>query len=117
MKPATINENVITFDNKCNITFSVNNGIRICHDSNYVNGEEYIITDVIDKNNFVINKNNFKSNNIYLFGMLVNDFMSVDYNQIIALNTKAIQDLYSTIQKQQEQINNMQTQINLLLNK
>ena len=43
--------------------------------------------------------------------------MSVDYNQIIALNTKAIQDLYLIIQKQQEQINNMQTQINLLLNK
>ena len=36
---------------------------------------------------------------------MVNDFMSVDYNQVTALNTKAIQDLYSIIQKQQEQIN------------
>jgi hypothetical protein len=52
-----------------------------------------------------INKNDFKTSDVYLYGMLVNDFMSVDYNQITALNTKAIQDLYSIIQKQQDQIN------------
>jgi hypothetical protein len=117
MEPATINETTITFDNICNIELNVNNSIRICGDSNYVNGDEYIITEVIDKYNFKINKNDFKSSKIYLYGMLVNDFMSVDYNQITALNTKAIQDLYSIIKEQQTQINNMQTQINSLLQK
>jgi hypothetical protein len=105
MEPGTINETTITFDNSCSIILSVNNSIRICGDSNYVNGNEYIITEVIDKYNFKINKNDFKTSDVYLYGMLVNDFMSVDYNQITALNTKAIQDLYSIIQKQQEQIN------------
>ena len=41
MEPATINGNVVTFENKCNITVSTNNSIRICHDSNYINGYEY----------------------------------------------------------------------------
>ena len=91
MEPATINGNVITFENKCNITVNAHNSIRICHDSNYINGNEYFITEVIDKNTFVINRNDFKSNDIYLYGMLVNDFMSVDYNQVTALNTSAIQ--------------------------
>ena len=45
------------------------------------------------------------SNKVFLYGMLVNDYMNVDYNQITTLNTKAIQELYSIIQKQQEQIN------------
>ena len=112
MEPATINETTITFDNKCNIELSVNNSIRICQDSNYVNGDEYIITEVIDKNTFVINKNNFKTSDIYLYGMLVNDFMSVDYNQVTASNTKAIQDLYSIVQKQKEQINLLLSKIN-----
>jgi hypothetical protein len=105
MQQATIDETTITFDNSSNIILSVNNHIRICSDSNFVNGEEYIITEVIDNNTFKINKNDFKTSDVYLYGMLVNDFMSVDYNQITALNTKAIQDLYSIIQKQQEQIN------------
>ena len=41
MEPATINENVVTFDNKCNITLNVNNSIRICQDENYINGDKY----------------------------------------------------------------------------
>jgi hypothetical protein len=113
MEPATINGNVVTFENKCNITVGKNNSIRICHDSNYINGYEYFITEVIDKNTFVINKNDFKSNDIYLYGMLVDDFMSVDYNQITALNTSAIQELYELIQQQNTirilDINNIST--------
>jgi hypothetical protein len=62
MEQATINGNVVTFENKCNITVNANNSIRICNDSNYINGNEYLITEVIDKNTFVINKNDFKSN-------------------------------------------------------
>ena len=107
MEPATINGNIVTFENKCNIIVNANNSIRICHDSNYNNGFEYIITKVIDKNTFVINKNDFKSNDIYLYGMLVGDFMSVDYNQVIALNTSAIQDLYNIIKLQQRQIDKL----------
>jgi len=39
--------------------------------------------------------------------MLVGDFMSVDYNQVIALNTSAIQDLYNIIKLQQRQIDKL----------
>ena len=116
MEPATINGNVVTFENKCNITVGKNNSIRICHDSNYINGYEYFITEVIDKNTFVINKNDFKSNDIYLYGMLVNDFMSVDYNQVTALNTSAIQELYKLIQQQNTIIQDLQNRIETLEN-
>ena len=62
----------------------------------------------------MINKNDFKSNDIYLYGMLVDDFMSVDYNQITALNTSAIQDLYKLIQQQNTIIQDLQNRIGFL---
>jgi len=116
MEPATINGNVVTFENKCNITVNAKNSIRICHDSNYMNGYEYFITEVIEKNTFVINKNDFKSNDIYLHGMLFDDFMNVDYNQVTALNTSAIQELYKLIQQQNTIIQNLQNRIEILEN-
>ena len=116
MEPATINGNVVTFENKCNITVNAKNSIRICSDSNYINGNEYFITEVIDKNTFVINKNDFKSSDIYLYGMLVDDFMSVDYNQVTALNTSAIQELYKLIQQQNAIIQDLQNRISILEN-
>jgi hypothetical protein len=116
MEPATINGNVVSFENKCNITVNAKNSIRICSDSNYINGNEYFITEVIDKNTFVINKNDFKSSDIYLYGMLVDDFMSVDYNQVTALNTSAIQELYKLIQQQNAIIQDLQNRISILEN-
>jgi hypothetical protein len=40
-----------------------------------------------------------------IYGKKVEDAKSLDYNSFIALNTKAIQELYDIIKKQQEQIN------------
>ena len=39
-----------------------------------------------------------------IYGKKVEDAKSLDYNLFIAINTKAIQELYNVIQKQQEQI-------------
>ena len=39
-----------------------------------------------------------------IYGKKVEDAKSLDYNSFIAINTKAIQELYNIIQKQQEQI-------------
>jgi 2-keto-3-deoxy-galactonokinase len=48
--------------------------------------------------------------------MLVNDFMSVDYNQVTALNTSAIQELYKLIQQQNTIIQDLQNRIKILEN-
>jgi hypothetical protein len=40
-----------------------------------------------------------------IYGKKVDDAKSLDYNSFIALNTRAIQELYKIIQQQQEQIN------------
>jgi hypothetical protein len=47
-----------------------------------------------------------------IYGKKVEDAKSLDYNSFIALNTKAIQELYDIIKKQQQQINLLLSKIN-----
>jgi len=47
-----------------------------------------------------------------IYGKKVEDAKSLDYNSFIALNTKAIQELYKIIQQQQEQLNELRNLIN-----
>ena len=47
---------------------------------------------------------------VMLFGIKVNDFKSIDYNQITAINTQAIKELY-------ENINDLITRLSILENK
>jgi hypothetical protein len=108
MEKATINGNIITFPNSKDIILSVGNAIKMCKKDDYNNGDGIIITGIIDNNNFTILDEDaklFTDGYVYLYGLAVADFMNVDYNEITTLNTKAIQDLYSIITKQQEQIN------------
>ena len=108
LEEATITNNVITFNNTNKIELIPNNILKIAKNKiEAKTAKGYMITSVIDENSFTILDTEARnlSGDIYLYGMLVNDYMSVDYNQITTLNTKAIQDLYSIIAKQQEQIN------------
>lgn len=79
------------------------------------------ITEIISSTEFKVDseiKNLCCDDDSFLiYGKKVEDAKSLDYNSFIALNTKAIQELYKIIEEQQTVINNMQTQINLLLNK
>lgn len=110
LEEATITDNVITFNNTNKIELIPNNIIKIAKNKNEAKtAKGYMITSVIDENSFTILDTEARnlSGDIYLYGMLVNDYMSVDYNQITTLNTKAIQDLYSIIDRQQQQINDL----------
>jgi hypothetical protein len=111
LEEATINGNVITFANTNNIKLTAHNVVKIAKSKIELNMAcGYMITDVIDDNTFTIldsDARNFNDGSIYLYGMLVDDYSSIDYNQIIALNTKAIKDLYKIIDRQQEQINKL----------
>jgi hypothetical protein len=108
MEKATVDGNIITFQNSKDIVLSVGNAIKMCKEDDYNNGDGVIITGIIDNNHFTILDEDaklFTDGYVYLYGVAVADFMNVDYNEITTLNTKAIQDLYSIIAKQQEQIN------------
>ena len=50
-----------------------------------------------------------------IYGKKVEDAKSLDYNSFIALNTKAIQELYKIIKQQQADLVLAKQQINLLL--
>ena len=52
-----------------------------------------------------------------IYGKKVKDAKSLDYNSFIAINTKAIQELYDIIKKQQEQINLLREDYVRLLSK
>jgi V8-like Glu-specific endopeptidase len=66
------------------------------------------VTEIISSNQFKVDCeiNNFCSieDPFLIYGKKVDDAKSLDYNSFIALNTKAIQELYKIIQRQQEQI-------------
>jgi len=50
--------------------------------------------------------------NLFIYGKKVDDFLKLDYKSLYCLNIKATQELYKTIQKQQEIINTLKTEIN-----
>jgi hypothetical protein len=52
-------------------------------------------------------------NEFLIYGKKVEDAKSLDYNSFIALNTKAIQELYKIIQQQQETIDKLLSHITL----
>ena len=128
------NRSVITCSDDLTNLISINDELKFVADNS--NNQEFIIdatpyinrykrrygkvVNVISSNQFEIDTeiNNFNIDDPFLvYGKKVNDFKSLDYNSIIALNTKAIQDLYSIIKNQQEQINILSSNINILLTK
>ena len=74
------------------------------------------ITEILSPTEFKVDCeiNNFCSieDPFLIYGKKVNDAKSLDYNSFIALNTKAIQELYEIIKKQQETIDLLLSKIN-----
>ena len=129
---SNINNSNIIIDNRSVITCSddITNLISINDEIKFVaentNNQEFIVdatpyinrykrrygkvVNIISSNQFEIDTEikNFNIDDPFLvYGKKVDDSKSLDYNSIIALNTKAIQDLYSIIKNQQEQINKL----------
>jgi hypothetical protein len=65
------------------------------------------VTEIISPTEFKVDCeiNKFCNDQFLIYGKKVEDAKSLDYNSFIALNTKAIQELYKIIREQQEQIN------------
>ena len=89
---------IINFENKNKISLKVNDVIKIIDKNKYNNAKEFIIKEIIDDNNFIINEE-LTSEDVFIIGSKIDDFRTIDYNMITSLNTKAIQELFIEIQK------------------
>ena len=58
-----------------------------------------------------------KHKDIFIYGTKVNDFKTLDYKSIFALNVKATQELYKLIQQQNQIIQDLQNRLSILENK
>lgn len=56
-----------------------------------------------------------EKDNLFVYGKKVNDFLKLDYSSLYSLNIKATQELYTIIQSQQEQINDLNEKIKTLM--
>jgi hypothetical protein len=90
--------NIINFENKNNILLNVNDVIKIIDKNKYSNAKEFVIKEIIDSNNFIVNEE-LTSEDIFIVGSKIDDFRTIDYNMITSLNTSAIQELFIEIQK------------------
>jgi hypothetical protein len=107
-----INNNIITeYDISSNI--KIYDSIKIITD-NEVN--DYMIIYIISSNSFIIDKNIETTKDCIIYGTKINDFHTLDKSYIFTLNVCATQDLFKIIQKQQNDINNLELSVNNLLN-
>ena len=86
------------------------NEISISNDSMWYNRykKRYVtIKSLIDSNNFTIEEDLNVTEQIFIYGIYADDFKTLDYNSLFAINTQAIKDLYAIIQSQQAQINQL----------
>ena len=106
---AIIKDNTLIFNSNLNIdknSSSYTNNIKININSKY----EYYKIKEINSNNIILNENINDTSNCFVYGLEVNDFHNINYNNIFTLNISAIQKLYEIIQNQQEQINILEKQ-------
>ena len=116
-------ENIIKADDDLTGKIEIGDEIKLVCDNNNKENQEFIldstpyhnrykrryakITEIISPTEFKVDCeiNKFSDNEFLIYGKKVEDAKSLDYNSFIALNTKAIQELYDIIQRQQQQIN------------
>ena len=106
------NDGIIKFENSKNIILKVNDIIKINDTDKYNKGNEFKIIEVIDIKTFKIDNDfepRIKEGKVFLNGLKVDDFKSIDYNQITAINTKAIKEMFLMI-------NDLQNRISILEN-
>ena len=117
------NNNIITFDNSSNIILDNNTKIKIISDidNDY---KYYNISSNISSNQFIIDNNDINSSNIFIYGTEVNDYRSINYNDIFTMNVHATQNLYALnasnmaiIENQNKIINDLQIRLSNLESK
>ena len=99
-----VNSNQIYIDTS---NLSINDTLKI-YDSNNSNFEVSI--NEINANFITVDKN-INGSNCFVYGSKVNDFHTLDKSYIYTLNVCATQELYKTIQSQQEIINQLRQDI------
>lgn len=93
------------------LSIKPNDKIRII--STY-GSEELLVKEIKDNNSFTLaqTKYNHKSGDkIFVYGREVNDFLSIDFNQITSLNTSAIQSLIQENKTLKEKLNTVESTI------
>jgi hypothetical protein len=127
---------IITANDDLTGKIEVGDEIKLVCDNNNKENQEFIldatpyhnrykrryakITEIISSTKFKVDCeiNKFcclDDDEFLIYGKKVEDAKSLDYNSFIALNTKAIQELYKIIQQQQADLVLAKRQINLLL--
>lgn len=71
----------------------------------------YDIVSLPSPTQVIINAKDIKENKIFVYGELVNDFRTVDYDGLTTLNISATQQLSKTIKGQQEEIETLKSEV------
>jgi hypothetical protein len=116
-------DNIIKANDDLTGKIEIGDEIKLVCDNNNKENQEFIldstpyhnrykrrygkVTEIISSTEFKVDCeiNKFNDDEFLIYGKKVEDAKSLDYNSFIALNTKAIQELYEIIERQQEQIN------------
>ena len=109
-KPAICSSNIITLDNDVSQELNIGDNIKIYDELG--DNDMYNITE-INSNVIKIDKD-INSSNVFVYGKEIEDFHTLKKDYIFTLNVCATQELYKLIEKQNEVIQNLQTQIDEL---
>jgi hypothetical protein len=120
---ATLKNDIITANDDLTDKIAVGDELKFVSDNKDKENQEFVldatpyhnrykrryakVTEIISPTEFKVDCeiNKFCNDQFLIYGKKVEDAKSLDYNSFIALNTKAIQELYKIIREQQEQIN------------
>ena len=111
-KMARVDGNLLTLDIDISDKIHVNDDIRLI-DKN--NRNSYKIIEIVNINTFKINSK-LDVDEIFVYGINVNDFHVLDTKNIYSLNVSAVQQLHKKLEILEEIINNQQIEIDNLLN-
>jgi hypothetical protein len=122
-------DNIITANDDLTGKIEIGDELKLVCDNNNKENQEFILDSTPYHNRYkrrygkvseIISPTEFKvdceiNEPFLIYGKKVEDAKSLDYNSFIALNTKAIQELYEIIERQQADLVLAKRQINLLL--
>jgi hypothetical protein len=116
---ATIINNIITFENDITSQLCKNDIIKIILDKNNSSSsvlEKYNninvkIIDIISPTEILI-ETSLNAKTIFVYGKLVNDFHTLNYNSIFSLNVEMTHQLYKSNISKMREINDLTSKIN-----
>jgi len=123
-KYASLTSNIITFDYDISNELNTNDIIKVIYDEKNTSidlatkkiekykSNNYRINNIISSNQILIDVDTSNiTSNIFVFGKLVNDFHTLEYNSIFALNVEMTQQLYTSNIMITEKINDLASTI------